>query len=221
MAIGETPYEFESTSGCSIITLHSPLNDVQWADIDRVGNECLKRLEAEKHPALLVDISSLNYMGSAMVALIVKLWKAVKQQGGSMAIVNRDENVLEVLRLAGLLEHWKVVDTREQGLEELGVKGHSASGGNGGTQVKLLLAAGILVVIGGVVGLLNPADSLNAAVRMGVLFGCTATGLVLGTLLTVLSRGGSKAIGGVIVVTSLILMIAGVVQLTGSATATG
>lgn len=221
MAIGESPYEFESTPGCSVITLHSPLNDVQWADIDRVGNDCLQRLESDGAPALLVDISSLNYMGSAMVALIVKLWKAVKQRGGQMAIVSRDENVLEVLRLAGLLEHWKVVDTREQGLEELGVKGHSASGNGGSTQVKLLLAAGIIVVIGGVIGLLNPAETLNEAARMGVLFGCTAAGLVLGTLLTVLSRGGSKAIGGVIVVTSLILMIAGVVQLTGSAVATG
>lgn len=96
------------------------LNEVPWSDIEAIGGEVLARLEEAPSPKTLVDLTPLNYMGSAQVALVVRIFKAVKDRGGQMIVANSDPMVREVLTLAGLDKIWTIVISREAGLLQLG-----------------------------------------------------------------------------------------------------
>lgn len=90
------------------------LNKVQWSEIDSIGSEVLSSLESRKHPHVIVDLSALNYMGSAMVALIVRVWKAASSRKGKLSVVCPHPIVKEVLQLAALDKHWTITDSMEQ-----------------------------------------------------------------------------------------------------------
>jgi hypothetical protein len=78
----QLPYRLEVDNRRATVTLLPELNEVPWADIERVGSEILSRIEPLSSPQLLVDLCSLNYMGSAQVALVVRMFKLVRQDGG-------------------------------------------------------------------------------------------------------------------------------------------
>jgi len=126
VAESDTPYRIEDEADYCLIELRPELNKAPWGDIDRIGTALLERMQTRmkgnKHKAaFLVDLSPLNYMGSAMVALVVRLWKSTKDKNAQMVVVNRDENVLEVLQLSGLTQVWTIVETREEGFKALDI----------------------------------------------------------------------------------------------------
>lgn len=170
MTSSGTPYRFEKADGYAVVSLEPELNNAQWSEIEKIGTDLLNQLSSVKSRAMIVDLSSLNYMGSAMVALIVRLWKSVKEDDGRMAVVNRDPNVFEVLKLAGLHKVWTIVDTKEQGIKALGKRAPSPDGGGNtwvmiaGGIVLLIIVAGIAFWFGrmgreGASGTTPPADS--------------------------------------------------------------
>ncbi len=150
MSAGETYYRFESLNGCLAITLLPELNDKQWADIERVGTEIVDRISASPSPKVLVDLTQLSYMGSAMVALIVRLYKTVNSRGGKMVVVNQHELVFEVLKLAGLTKLWTIVANRQEAHTALGVRATAPASIGGGMPSggMPLVAAGIVGTVG-------------------------------------------------------------------------
>lgn len=118
----DKPYRFEQSNNVLEVTLRPELNDVQWSEIESIGTSVLNELESTKNPVLVVDLGQLSYMGSAMVALIVRLWKAIKARNGKMAVNCPHEMVREVISLAGLDKVWTLTETREDAFKALGVK---------------------------------------------------------------------------------------------------
>jgi anti-anti-sigma factor len=151
VSTGEAYYRFESLNGCLAITLLPELNDKQWADIERVGTEIVDRISAAGTPKVLVDLSPLSYMGSAMVALIVRLYKTVNSRGGKMVVVNQHELVFEVLKLAGLTKLWTIVGSREEAYSSLGVKA-TAPAARGASSGGGFQAGGVGIVAAGAIG---------------------------------------------------------------------
>jgi len=211
----ESPYRFEQTDGCAVISLLPELNEAQWADIEKVGNDLLSRLNSVQSPAFLVDLTSLNYMGSAMVALIVRLWKSAKERNGNMVVVNRHELVFEVLKLAGLTKLWTIVDSREKAMAELGVSGggvfSTAQGGPG------LLILGGIAVVGAIAGLalqLSGSDAgAGGKIAQAIEFGFAALGLVAGTMLMVREETSMRRnVGVFVLVACVVVVLAGILM---------
>ena len=211
MTTSETPYRLEAINGCTIISLLPELNNVQWADIEQVGTNALAQLEASRTPALLVDLSELEYMGSAMVALIVRLWKAVQKRGGRMVVVNRHQLVFEVLKLAGLHTVWTIVETRDDAFKQLRIRrvaanGSGGDGGNGseGGGGAVLLA--ILAVIGAVAGLwmiLSPDKIVDDKVALAIELGSAALGLMVGAAIAARHAGLRRGFAVLVILASL------------------
>ncbi|HUE17041.1 MAG TPA: STAS domain-containing protein [Planctomycetaceae bacterium] len=215
MSSGESYYRYESTDGCLIVTLLPELNDKQWADIERVGTEIVDRLSNAQSPRFIVDLTPLSYMGSAMVALIVRLYKTVNGRNGQMVVVNQHELVQEVLKLAGLTKLWTIVENRDQAFAALGVKrravsaeGSPAEGGNA------LLLAGIIGAVGAVIGLAlqfssQPLVSRKVALLIDV--GFAALGMVVGTMMLVNQTGARRNVGIALLAICLIVVLGGIV----------
>jgi anti-anti-sigma factor len=117
----ESPYRLEIANGCAELTLLPAMNEIEWGAIEKVGSDVLSSLASIKSPALIVNLSQLNYMGSAQVALVVRLWKATTAQDGRMVVVQQNEMIDEILTLAGLSKVWTIVETRAEALQELNV----------------------------------------------------------------------------------------------------
>lgn len=113
-------YTFEPADGYAIVTLNPELHEAQWAAIDAVGTEFVKYFADKELTSVLVDLTKLDYMGSSMVALLVRMWKAAQATKGQMVVVNTSDMIGEVLQLAGLMSVWTIVDSREDGIHSLG-----------------------------------------------------------------------------------------------------
>ncbi len=207
MSSVETPYRFEAADGYSVLVLQPELNDSQWADFEKVGNDLLGRLRATKSPAVMVDLTPLSYMGSAMVALIVRLWKTVKEQNGRMVVVNRHEMVFEVLRLAGLHNVWTIVETRESGLRQLGRKESAVSGGS--NSLVLMGAIGAIGALVGVGLIYSGAELGSPKVPLGITLACSVLGIIAGAMTASRAQGSTKTMGVGIIAASAIALVLG------------
>jgi anti-anti-sigma factor len=116
------PYEYDITKGYPVVAFNPALGDCRWGDIEKAGNEIRERLVALERPNFLLDLTRLEFMGSSVVALIVKLWKAAQEKEGDMVVVNSSSMIGEVLEIAGLTRVWKIVDSHEEAELLLGVK---------------------------------------------------------------------------------------------------
>ena len=116
------PYEFDTSKSYALVAFNPSLGDCRWGDIELAGNEIKEKLAALDHPNFLMDLTRLEFMGSSVVALIVKLWKAVQEKDGKMVVVNTNLMIGEVLEIAGLTGIWEIVDSHEEAEHMLGVK---------------------------------------------------------------------------------------------------
>ncbi len=215
-------YYFEQGNGYSVISLTPQLNDAQWNDIEKVGADLLEQLGGSKSPVFIVDLSSLNYMGSAMVALIVRLWKSVKDSKGRMVVVNREKLVYEVLELAGLHKIWVIVETREEAMKNLGVRAPvspaSSGGGTGGAVSAgsgslhpVLVMLGSVGAIAGLAWLFSSADPKMPLVLTIV---SALVAIIFGTLLAANPQSATvqKGIGFGAILLNLVLIVVGILQ---------
>ncbi len=211
MSTGETYYRFETVNGCLTITLLPELNDKQWADIERVGSEIVDRISGAPSPKVLVDLTLLSYMGSAMVALIVRLYKTVNSRGGKMAVVNQHELVFEVLKLAGLTKLWTIVGTREEAYATLGIKATAPSTGGGlATGGMGLVAAGVIGTVGTLVGLaLQFSPNPPLAPRYAMFIEIAFAFLGLGAGMFLLNQAGNRRNLGIAFLAICVLAVLG------------
>ena len=211
MSTGETYYRFETVNGCLTITLLPELNDKQWADIERVGSEIVERISGAPSPKVLVDLTLLSYMGSAMVALIVRLYKTVNSRGGKMVVVNQHELVFEVLKLAGLTKLWTIVGTRQEAYATLGIKATAPSTGGGLAAGGMgLVAAGVIGTVGTLVGLaLQFSPNPPLAPRYAMFIEIAFAFLGLGAGMFLLNQAGNRRNLGIAFLAICVLAVLG------------
>ncbi len=106
--------------GYSVVAFPAELSSADMSDIRDAGVKVQEHLAQKKCLACVVDLSALSYIGSSMVALIVKIWKLVKAQGGRVVVVAPGANIRDVLKIAGLTKVWTIVDTFEAAVHSLG-----------------------------------------------------------------------------------------------------
>lgn len=106
--------------GYSVIAFPKELATAHMADVREAGVRVMEQLSTVKDPACLVDLTALEYMGSSLVASIVRIWKAVREKNGRMVVVASNDRIADVLRATGLTKVWVVVSTFEAGVHALG-----------------------------------------------------------------------------------------------------
>lgn len=127
MSAPATPCELRSYPDHVTVVVHPEAVESAWSDVDAFGENVKQELERRSEPACIVDLSPLNYMGSSMVALIVRVWKIVQSRRGKMVVVAANPVVLDVIRLAGLDRVWRIAPELKEGEKQLGVSSASHS----------------------------------------------------------------------------------------------
>lgn len=207
----EAPYRFEDRETYSVLALYPLINEGQWGNVSEVGGEIVGRLKSLRKPALVIDLSPLEYMGSAQVALLVRIWKSLKQINGRMVVQCPGEMVREVLALAGLKSLWNIVDTREAALQSLSITEYSSGGMGGvagsGSKLGLLALVVALVAVGGAGGLLGlklqGSQVMAPKLQQGLGLGFALIGLLASQASVFYNRGGARILAVLLLLASL------------------
>src|SRR3954470_24258916 len=92
------PFRFFVTQGLATLVLTPQLSEIDWGEVELVGAEILQQLgQVQPPPNVLIDLSSLDYMGSSQVALIVRVWKSISSHNRKLVVQVTHPVVLEVL----------------------------------------------------------------------------------------------------------------------------
>ena len=201
------PYRIETYQGVSVVSFFPDVGTSRWTDLERVSGDVLRQLRIDSASAFLVDLSALTTMGSAMVALVIKLWKGAQEHRRLMVVVNSNGLVNEVLKISGLADVWTIVPTREDAIRTLGTVTKPAAES---ADVLLISLFGWLALAGAILGLINPppTGSLSGPLLMQ---GCCAGIAVIAGVVTLRRGRGIWQVAGILQsVAALVVAFSGI-----------
>jgi anti-anti-sigma factor len=214
----ETTCRFEELDrGVLAVTLRPELNEVPWTDIESIGSGIVSRVSAQAKPRVLVDLTELNHMGSAVVALVVRIWKAANEKDGKMVVVNRGELVGEVLEISGLANKWTIVTSRDAAISSFGgLRGSISAGEHSSRMGVVFVAIAAILLVLGILGLIDAVanglmtDSLGKATTLWTGTGCALVALVVAAVAVAQTGGNLKLVAVVIATLAAVAAVAGV-----------
>jgi len=199
-------YEFERQPGYCRLTLGAELNAFHWEDLQRNSQEILNELASGRHRAVIVDLTQLDYLGSAQLTVLVRIWKAIKERNGRMIVELKGPVVREVLKTAGLLNVWEFAETRGAAFQMLGLQA------DGRQQMSLVLPAiGLAALAAAFAGTCLTVwrpDAVDARAVLAGQLACSAIGLGAGLWTAIRGSGVRRGLGAGMVVTSAFVAVA-------------
>lgn len=102
----------ESADNAQIVALQGQINSTNAAAIEA---EVLALISPEQKN-LLLDFSTLDYISSAGLRLVLVVAKRLKQEGGKLMLCGMQPHIREVFDISGFLAILNVVETRSEAL---------------------------------------------------------------------------------------------------------
>lgn len=203
-------FQIDAIHGRTVVSFLPPLNEIPWAEIEKVGGQILPKLQETNSPGVLVDLCALTYMGSASLALVVRIYKTVTEKKGRMVVANKDPMVGEVLAKAGLEKIWEIAPSREDGLRRLGLPAGEVVKQSGGWQNLVAMAALLVAGLGAIAQLV--AIGLPGNVAISLLLGGGGVAFLLALWGLTSAAAAGRTIGAVLVLLSVAALMFGAYQ---------
>ena len=201
-------FEFHRQPSYARLALAANLNAFHWDELQRSAQEILTELENSPDRSLIIDLTNLDYLGSAQLTLLVRIWKVIKARNGRMIVELKGPVVREVLKTAGLLNVWEVAESREGALRMLGLQADGRQ-----TMSAVLPALGLAALMAAIAGIGVSMARPHAVDRTLLLAGeLAASAIALGAGLWTAIRGSGarRGLGAAIVVASALVAVAAV-----------
>ena len=95
------------------LTLPEVLDSAQF---DELNDAAQQAVDAAGAQAWVLDLSATNYMGSAVLGLLVNIRQRVKQKGGRLVLCGLSTRLGNVFRACSLERLFVIAKTREEAL---------------------------------------------------------------------------------------------------------
>ena len=109
-------FSVEKQDDSLVVTAASDIGTLAEDEIRLEWDQVLSRLDQYDTTHAVIDLNELDYFGSIMLYLIVRLWKRVSAEGGKLAICNVSIVGEEILKTAKFDTMWPIVASREEAL---------------------------------------------------------------------------------------------------------
>jgi anti-anti-sigma factor len=106
-------FHFEDRGTHSIIVFRPALND-EWTRVHEYGDLMAQCVRDASSRRLLLDLGELDLCGSAVVAVMVNLWKEVRRRGGVLAVYCPSPVLRQTLAVSRLTDLWEIRETRDE-----------------------------------------------------------------------------------------------------------
>lgn len=84
--------------------------------IDTITVPILERALTKTNGSVFLDFSDIDYLSSAGIRLLISFTKRLKSSGGRLVLFSLDENVLEVIKMTGLLSLFNIYNTKQEAM---------------------------------------------------------------------------------------------------------
>ena len=101
-----------------------PLGDFdsfRWPEMERASKVIFEIIRKEPGVKILVDMSRLTQCGSALLGIMLRVWKTVSPQNGVLAFCNVNGEVAGILQQTRLDTLWAIYPNREAAYVSMGL----------------------------------------------------------------------------------------------------
>lgn len=113
-------YETQLDADTMIVTPHFGMGEFRYREFHMESSSLRRDLGGPDVKNLVIDLHDANYFGSEFIGMMIMLSKAVTGKGGTAAICNASEQMLEVLKTMNMDKIVPMFSTREEALASFG-----------------------------------------------------------------------------------------------------
>lgn len=92
-------------------------NIIDEANIQQIGEELMKLVEAGTRPKLLISFKGVEHLSSAALGTLIHVHKRLEQRNGQLRLSDINPQIFEVFRITKLNKLFQVFDTADQALK--------------------------------------------------------------------------------------------------------
>ena len=105
---------FVHTSGDKVEVLELRLpQQLDFNEFDKLTESLSAVLQSRPAAKWVIDLSTVEYTGSAVLGLLVNLRQQIKEGGGSLVLCNTSPRLADILRACSLDRLFKTASTRD------------------------------------------------------------------------------------------------------------
>ncbi|MGP0070225.1 MAG: STAS domain-containing protein [Isosphaeraceae bacterium] len=112
-------FTIERHGDLTVITATKELESIEFGLEELVSDLILKPIRRQENPSIVFDLSRVDFFGSMFLALLIRCWKLVLAQGGTMVLSGVNEKTRELLRVTSLDMVWPMYGTKREAIEAL------------------------------------------------------------------------------------------------------
>lgn len=102
-----------------VMTASPALESMDSSLIEQASDIMLEPVREEPLPLVVVDLSQVDYFGSAFLSLLLRCWKLASDKGGVMVLAGVSDHAKELLRLTSLDIVWPMYTNAREAIEAL------------------------------------------------------------------------------------------------------
>ena len=116
--MSEATFHVSQIGSVNVVMLLLPeMMDSQ--EFDRLNEELLVAVSIAPEGHWVLDLATLNYMGSSSLGLMVNIRQRIKQVGGQLVLCNISPPLMKIFRTCCLERLFTISRTREDALQRL------------------------------------------------------------------------------------------------------
>jgi len=112
-------FQVESIGNALVVTPQGEGSAFRYQDLHLETNTVRSRLATPEAPALILDLSQIDYFGSEFIGALVSLLRETRVRKGKACFCAANDQMLQVLRNMSLFKLWPYYETREEAQLEL------------------------------------------------------------------------------------------------------
>lgn len=115
-------FRIERHGDVAIIIPSSEVESLQWELVEQASELVLAPISEMTTPLVIVDLSEVEFFGSVFLSLLLRTWKSVFQNGGTMVLCGVSQRAKELLKLTALDTLWAIYESREEAMAVLAME---------------------------------------------------------------------------------------------------
>lgn len=112
-------FRIQRQGNVAVVIPSSEVESLHWELIEEAADLVVSPISQLGVPSVVIDLSEVEFFGSVFLSLLLRTWKSVYQNGGTMVLCGVSDRARELLKLTALDTLWAIYDTREEAMEAL------------------------------------------------------------------------------------------------------
>lgn len=114
----EAAFQVAQAGTAQVVSLSLP-EAMDSRDFDRLNEELLNLFASQPHAHWVLDLSGLDYMGSAALGLLVNIRQRIRQSGGLLVLCGLSPRLLRIFQTCCMERLFVIARTQAEAIREI------------------------------------------------------------------------------------------------------